>query len=569
MRVAILNNPGGLSAYYGEIFQAWGLPIFDLVAPGALESLDASETPLLIIPAQRNGETAAQSLLDYTERGGTLITFLPKNEIARAAGLEFKIEKETPLRFRVTQYPVAGLAGELLPIVGRAAEYELSDASQILGFLSFPGSYQGESVGAAVTEKGQGRIVSVFFDLALCVLMLRQGDPERAEFVPEGDGCARPSHMAADIGPNDTAWIPYADLLGRWLVDLVRRYLDAPVPLLSNLPGEAPGILLYSGDEDHAEVAWNDEQLNWIAGAGGRMNLYIIPNWTRSTLEDSQRYLERHDLGPHPNLRPLDGEPVSKRLEEFERQIKMFNEVFEQKARTLRNHCTAWAGYLEPVEIMERNGIEMDGNYFSGTYMRDREGAPYAGFGSALPMRFIHPDGQLYKVFQQHTHITDDVLFGNADYSFKLSPEQFEAILDRIYDDITNRFHTPFAVCIHPSNWAKFSSQQGRALLLRAGERGMPVWSFDQWLDFLKARDSWRFEKLEWNGHTLEILLEGESAHDGLRVLIPASHGRLQIKQLVSLGTVVPAQRHKQNVVLAAVPPGETRLSLTVEYEPC
>ena len=34
------------------------------------------------------------------------------------------------------------------------------------------------------------------------------------------------------------------------------------MPILSHLPGDAPTIVLYSGDEDNADVAWNDEEFD-------------------------------------------------------------------------------------------------------------------------------------------------------------------------------------------------------------------------------------------------------------------------------------------------------------------
>jgi hypothetical protein len=141
--------------------------------------------------------------------------------------------------------------------------------------------------------------------------------------------------MAAEIGPHGAIWIPFADLLTRLLVDIVRERLPAPCPLLSHLPGLAPGILLYSGDEDGAEIAWNDEELDYVTEAGGRMNLYLIPIRTKSTSADVQRYTVHHDVGPHPDLRPWDGQPVDERLAEFERQILLFEDMFKVKARTV------------------------------------------------------------------------------------------------------------------------------------------------------------------------------------------------------------------------------------------
>ena len=91
---------------------------------------------------------------------------------------------------------------------------------------------------------------------------------------------------------------------------------------------------------------------------------------------------------------------------------------------------------------------------------------------------------------QQHTHTMDDVYFGPewVAYSYRLSPPQWEAILARVFDEVVGRFHVPHAVCIHPSNWVRFSEPQGRALLRQAGERGMPIWSYDQWLGFWESR---------------------------------------------------------------------------------
>ena len=196
-------------------------------------------------------------------------------------------------------------------------------------------------------------------------------------------------------------------------------------------------------------------------------------------------------------------------------------QMFGCPSVSLRNHCTAWAGYMEPVEVMERLGVRMDANYFSGTYKNDREGAPYAAFGGALPSRFCLPDGRIYDVYQQHTHLTDDGMFGCDDYSFKVSPEVFARTLKRIFTDITERYHTPYGVCIHPSNWVRFSGDQGKELLLQANKMGLPVWSFDQWVAFWDARDSWHIEELTWSGRHLRFRLIGQAGHEDLRFLLP------------------------------------------------
>ena len=205
---------------------------------------------------------------------------------------------------------MAGVAGEELPVVGEARSYDpQSDQVKALAFLNRVGQFEGETVGVTETPVGGGRIVAFAFDLPLCVLMLRQGDPAHADRVPEVEGawpCTE--NLGADSGPPDCAWLPFADLLARWLVDLVRRYTPAPLPMLWHLPGDASSLVLYSGDEDGAEIAWVETEFETVSAAGVRMNLYIIPIGTASTRTDVQRYLERHDVGPTPTCKRSMGD---------------------------------------------------------------------------------------------------------------------------------------------------------------------------------------------------------------------------------------------------------------------
>ena len=569
MRVVIVSDPPDLSAYVGEILKTWGLACFDRVGPDAPARFDPAETPVAVVPATDRDAERATALVEYALRGGTVVCCLPQGELAAAVGLDDQGDKSTPLQLRVTAFPAAGLAGELLPVVGRARSYACAPDAGALAYLSHPRQYRGESVGIVRRSVGRGRIVAFAFDLPLCVLMERQGDPARAESIPPDDACARPSHMAVDTGMTDGGWVPHADLLGRLLVDVVRRHVPAPVPLVGHLPGDAAAILLYSGDEDGADVAWNDEELDYVAAAGARMNLYIIPIGTKSTPDDVRRYAARHDVGPHPNLRPLDGHSKSDRLAEYERQIRMFQDMFGIRARTLRNHSTVWPGYLEPAEVQARFGLRMDANFCSSGYKRDRQPSPYAHFGAAMPMRFCWPDGRLIDVMQQHTHLSDDVMFSQSEYSYRYSPEQFEVLVDRVFDDMTRRFHTPFAVCIHPSNWVKFSRRQGQALLRQAGERDMPVWSFDQWSMFQDARDTWRIQRMQWAEGELSFTAEGDVPHDDLALWLPGEHEGSAIRELAGEGTAVTwhtATRYRQAIALVRLPAGSRSVCVRARY---
>ncbi|MFC1525730.1 hypothetical protein ACFL6X_02845 [Candidatus Latescibacterota bacterium] len=557
MTIGLIDAGAGLPAYIGELFDTWGLRSWRSIAAGEAARLDPTATPVVVLPAGHVELEAAVAA--YVERGGCAASILPAGAVATALGIEGKGGMDPPLQLRLTGPRLAGVAGESLPVVGTAETWAVPEGADAIGFLHGPGRDEGERVGLLRRQLGAGTLVGLAFDLPLAVLLLRQGDPgnqeRRSQFAPP----MRPSLLACDLGPQEPGWVPYADLLGRVLVDLVRGLHPAPLPLLYHLPGAAPGILVYSGDEDGADVAWNREEFGQVAAAGGRMNLYIIPGNTQSTSADVEAYRQHHDVGPHPNLRRLDDAPVGERIAEMVRQVRQFEDTFGGPVSSVRNHCVAWAGYLEPVEAMERLGVGMDANYFCSTFLRGRHYAPYGSFGAALPTRFCHPGGALTSVRQQHTHTMDDVYFGPdwVPYSYRFAPQQWEAILGRVFDDIVGRFHVPHAVCIHPSNWVRFSREQGRALLRQAGERQMPIWSFDQWLAFWQERATWQWESLAWDGVRLTGRLSGEASRDDLSLLLPAQHRGAALRQMKVDGASVEVhqvQRYGEAAALTGLP---------------
>ena len=555
MHIALLNN----QAYLAELLRAWGLRSFRQYE---LSALDPVEMPALVLPAG----AAAEPVLDYARAGGTVICFMPDGALAEAAGLQPRGEKPLPAFLRMTAYMPAGLAGELLPIVGHAIDYERSNEADVLGYLSYLDNPDGDSAGITSTPVGAGWIIAFAFDLPRCVMLLRQGDPVYAEHILPGDTAVRQSHMACPLPAHDAGWVPFADLLALLLVDLLRKALPAPAPMLSHLPGGAPAVLLYSGDEDTATPEETLEQMDWLAAHGARMDLNMIPDTSETPPELLPRYLEHHDVGPHPNLRPLDGQPLAERLADFDRQLTLFTEKYGVRATCLRNHGVAWIGYTEIVEVMERHGIRMDTNYTSGQFRRGRQFAPYAGFGAAMPVRFCRADGRLHQVFQLHTQIMDDVWFApdagvykNSTYSYRFGPEAFDAIAARVFDDLVARLHTPLTVCIHPSNWVRFSREQGQALVRHAQARNMPVWSVTQWCSFWDARDGWVIDDLRWSDGTLTFIMAGGTPHEALRLAIPVEYAGCRLTDITVDGEPVEyatVRRYRETVVLTPVQSG-------------
>jgi hypothetical protein len=571
MRIALITD-NGEPGYAGELLQAWGVRNVCAYRPEALPSLTSDMVPAVILCTEA---VDTEAILHYVRSGGILICFCPTGALAEAAGLRAVEERPLPALLRMTAYTPPGLAGEMLPIVGRAVRYEQNDEAAVLGYLASDDDPDHDSPGITSTAVGKGRIFTFAFDLPLCVQMLRQGDPARREHIPGENDCPRPAQLACPLPTNDAGWVPFADLLALLLVDLLAHALPLPLPLISQLPDEAPALLLFSGDEDNAPPEATQEEMDWLAANQARMDLYVIPELTPTTPEMLAEYRRHHDAGPHPDLRHLDGQPLSERLADLERQIWLFIARYGFQPLCLRNHCIVWPGYTEMAEVLERCGIRMDTNYTSGQYRAGRRFAPYAAFGAALPIRFCSESGKLFNVYQQPTHIMDDIWFApdhdiykHSFYSYRFAPAAFESIAARILDDMVQRFHTPLALCIHPGNWVRFSAEQGQALVRHAQQRGMPVWSITQWCRFWDRRDTWRINKLQWQNGVLSVHLSG-APEERLRLQLPVNWQDKKLQKILVDGIAAEwtqVMRYQKAVALVAMPTGAETMEVVAEY---
>jgi hypothetical protein len=527
MRISILENRAALSDYLLEMLRAWGLACVERRPARALALDRPPDQQVVIHTGGAENGPGEEELLRFVEEGGTLIALCPRGRLARAAGLDWTRAHDAPLRLRVNGAVVRGLAGESLPIPA-AMVYRPAEDATVLAWL-YGGDRQGtddEFPGIVEYSRGKGKIIGFAWDLPRCVMLLRQGDPARANLQLPHDRASKrmfkPSNMALRIEGYDTGWIPFADLLARVMVDIILSQSKGPVPLLSTMPAGASGMLLFSGDEDNARVCDVDRELSEVSDRQARMNLYIIPEQTQSSPADVDRYAKSHDLGPHPDLIPMIDEPAAVRAGEYERQIRLFCEKFQRSPRSIRNHAAGWAGYLDLVHVQHRCGIRMDLNYFSGNYGRQRDHSPFSPFGGALPMRFCEPDGTVLEVFQQHTHLHDDILFApDRDYSYKFTLEVAANLFERVFEETTRRFQVPLAANFHPGNWL-FSREPALMLIRIAREKQMFVWSYDRWLAFWEARDAVRVHEPQWDGASLSFEVEGAGRRKDLCIELPA-----------------------------------------------
>lgn len=571
MKIALLHAPACFGDYAAEICETWGLTCYQLIQEQDLASLSPTDIPALLLPAGHYDRASCEAIITYVNTGGALVCLCPQSELSDPMGFTYVEDKTGHHRLRITCPPAAGIAGTALPVVGKVKIYEPRDDAQIRAWLSLLNTYEKNTPAIMSRQMGKGQVICFSFDLLASVCQLRQGDPHLAEIIPPGDSCARPGHLASDLGGADSGWVPFADLQARLLVDTLIACLPAPVPLISHLPANANAIILYSGDEDAATRAETEKQFTDLTAENVRMNLYLIPDGSASTREDAHQDGEHHDIGVHPDLLHLSGASIQDRVDEYRAQLERFSEKFQLPLRSARNHCTAWAGYLELMVVAHACGLRMDSSYFTCSgYMRNRAYDPYGAFGMAMPMRFVQPTGEMIDIYEQPTHLSDDCWFQSGDdYSADISPDIYDDIVERILTDQKTQYHMPYGVNIHPGNYGRFSSEQSASLIRQSKALDLPIWSFDQWLDFVEARRRWRISDWQWQNQQLRFTVQGDTEHHALSLLLPAEHMGSRLKAVSVEDQPIAYKlitRYRQSVAELSLPPQKT-FNVAANYE--
>ncbi|MBI4028459.1 MAG: hypothetical protein HY360_25965 [Verrucomicrobia bacterium] len=562
------GSPMDGAVYLAEILNAFGLCFAERLP--LREVLKAADPRADVILLPVGSESAG--IESFLQAGGGVFAIRPGEYIERMAEVRHVREDDTPSRLRLTQPVCHGARGESLWTLGTVNVFEGAPGPHIAGYLFRPNDPKSQSIGILERATGKGRLMVYAYDPVVCISRLRQGYPERANHLPAGQRTPRATFLHDPNPPVDTFWRPTADLHAALLCNLIQRLLGrhAPVPALWHLPGGAPAILLFSGDEDVGAQEANHQQMSDLESFGGSMNLYVIPDQTSITRELIEGYTRRgHAISVHPNLVPAAGKSPAEQLARAEQQVRLFRENFQWPARTVRNHSYVWPGYLELPDLWERLGIGMDANTTATLYGRSPDGGPFVNVNSAIPLPFVREDGSLVRVYQQPTHINDDLAaHPTTDHSHKYSPEEFDWIAQRLFDEAVRFFHAPICVNVHPCNYVSFSGPHGRALMSRAKEFGLPIWSLDRWHDFWRARASWRMDGLAWDGSRLTFTLKG-AACESLWLALPMAANERALRSL-KLGGVPngfeKVRRHGCLVAQAPLPARTTEIEVAAEF---
>lgn len=530
--ILVVTNDGdtenGFGNYLAEILLTEGFQEFQTiglsqVTPAVLKACD-----VVILTRMRMRDDWVETFRQYVAEGGNLLVLRPDKRLAPMLGLE---PTSAVLRDRYIRLPAGSnlaesLVSESVQFHGEADVYEPNGAEIVASLCDQPDGPS--SVPAvAVHTHGRGKAACFVYDVARSIALTRQGNPALAGKDSDGFGGVRPNDLFCSFIDPNRDWIPQADIHQHILSDLILKLAESrkPLPRWHCLPKASNALLIMTGDGCGSPKAdWFVQEANAVESFGGSISFYLFFDGDPVVTRDLEAALlaKGHSTSIHPFF---DCVPA-KAEEAVRRDLASYVIRFGHWPRTIRAHNLSWAGYVEPPKAYRRNGFRMDLSYVS--YLPGMDG--YMS-GSALPMRFVDPDGRIIDVYQQPTQFEDDIQMGTWHAQGLSSEEATKRSVDMLQQSIA-RFHEPVVMNIHPKHYATLSGGWARNTMAYARDHGVPIWSADRWLAFWESREAARFTGLTFRENMLSFGIQGDGPRETLTLMIPAASESRQIRSL-------------------------------------
>jgi hypothetical protein len=521
--------------FIAEILRAEGMPAFETIALRDLASATLADHAVAVVSGTPR-PTARLQLGRWLEAGGRLVLNDAGDELAGLAGLRRVpgAVAEGDLLVDPDSRAGRGVPATPLRLHAEAAGVEVDDRADVVATVqgdgrSFPAVTLRE-VGPA-----GGSVAAFTFDLAESVVLTRQGNPRWAGQERDGTPPVRPDDLffggsaddpAEDWVDLDQVHVPHADEQMRLLSRLVEQMTAAatPLPRFWYFPDDEDAVLVMAADDHGTEDGTADlfaaMQASDPPGCDvdrwecARATAWLDPGSGLTSEDAADLHDAGFDLGAHVTTGCQDWTETSLR-EAYLRGLRAFRVRYpDLPAQTgHRLHCIAWTELVTQPEVERDWGIRIDMNYYywPGDWVASR-----AGFmtGSGLPLRFSDLDGGLIDVYQQETHLVDEVFAGDPDALRGLverarGPEGYVAAFGTHHD---------------------FSTDFGAEVMEVARDLDVPIISAQQLLDWTDGRSASTVDRLRWSSDSVTFTVTVDERADGrLRALLPteALGGRL------------------------------------------
>jgi hypothetical protein len=126
-------------------------------------------------------------------------------------------------------------------------------------------------------------------------------------------------------------------------------------------------------------------------------------------------------------------------------------------------------------------------------------------------------------------------------------------------------------ISIKSHNWAYYYTKAPLMKMLDfSNQNGIPVWTAQKLLDFMKMKDEAKFNDINWSGNKLSFRLTSSLKHTNkLTFIVPESYGNLKIKGITSNGKYqlfIIRSVKGNNYAFVSVEPGQN-YGITVDYQ--
>jgi len=545
--ILVLATSDDFGTYTTEILKTEGFNEYmhDSLTDSSITDEYLRQFDIIILGETSINASHKTMLSDYVKNGGNLIAFRPDKKLNEIFGITDAggTYSEGYIAIDTTTEQGKGLTSKIMQFHGEADKYQAHGA-EIIATLYADKFSEKEFPAVVSYDYGKGHTIAFLYNLPKSIVYTRQGNPLFAGIEKDGIPGLRGMDLFAD-GWLDTSMntINQADQQMALLSHCI-QYLNSftkPLPRIWYFPDSLKCLVVLDNDGENNTEADFEPQFQDVDSMGAKMTIYIMDIDKVSKAWVDKWIAKGHEIAAHPDDTREALDPTWNRMDSVIGDIKeQIASKYGITVRTNVNHWFVWCGrnadgsqnFAAQARLEEKHGIEMDGNY-AHYDMNSNQGAYYLGqlginhgnyTGSGLVMKYADAEGKTVNVYQRFNAVYDQ------QYNESNDPEGFFNCFIGLMDrSLNNEIYSIISIKAH-NNEYYFSKEPLMEMLAYANDKGIPVWTALNLLNFLKMKDEASFTNISWANNRLSFTLNSSLKHsNGLTFMIPANHGDKKI----------------------------------------